>query len=475
MWVKLDAIGELFCGQSPSIAEVNRERRGIPYVTGPEQWDGSKIKETKWTEFSKRLVPEGCIFVTVKGAGVGKIFPGISCAIGRDIYAFLPSSKVDFKYTFHALMHQINVVIMKAQGDIPGLSKDHILDHVIGLCPLPEQRAIVSKIELLFSELENGIANLKLAQEQLKVYRQAVLKKAFEGELTRKWREQQTDLPDVGDLLEQIRKEREEDVKTFGKKLNKAKYLNNTELAKLPKLPKGWKWAKIYQVSKVGTGVTPLKKRRDFYEGGVIPWVTSGALNESYVNFASDYITEIALKETSLKIYPKNTLLVALYGEGKTRGKCSELLIEATTNQAIAAIVQEGTEGEIRPYLKWFFMKNYNEIRMKSSGGVQPNLNLGIIENTSFPLCSLLEQQAIVQEIETRLSVCDKIEQENEANLERAEALRQSILKKAFEGKLLNEKELAEVRRAEDWEPAEVLLERISAERAGYRKKLENW
>ena len=197
---------------------MNQERRGIPYVTGPEQWDGSKIKETKWTEFPKRLVPEGCIFITVKGAGVGKIFPGISCAIGRDIYAFLPSSKVDFKYTFHALMHQINLVIMKAQGDIPGLSKDHILDHIIGLCSIKEQRAIVSKIELLFSELDNGIANLKLAQEQLKVYRQAVLKKAFEGELTKKWREQQTDLPDAGDLLEQIRKEREEAAKISGRK-----------------------------------------------------------------------------------------------------------------------------------------------------------------------------------------------------------------------------------------------------------------
>ena len=89
-----------------------------------------------------------------------------------------------------------------------------------------------------------------------------------------------------------------------------------------------------------------------------------------------------------------------------------------------------------------------------------------------LPICSLPEQQAIVQEIETRLSVCDKIEQDIKENLEKAEALRQSILKKAFEGKLLNERELAEVRRAEDWEPAEVLLERIKAERAGNGKKI---
>ncbi|MCC7576554.1 MAG: restriction endonuclease subunit S [Methanomethylovorans sp.] len=339
------------------------------------------------------------------------------------------------------------------------------------LPPLPEQRAIVSKIEQLFSDLDNGIANLRLAQEQLKVYRQAVLKKAFEGELTRKWREQQTDLPDARDLLEQIRREREEAAKASGRKVKLVKPLTEDEIAQLPGLPEGWGWVKIADVSKVGTGVTPLKKRIDFYKDGTIPWVTSGALNEAYVKSASNYVTDIALKETNLKIYPKYTLLVALYGEGKTRGKCSELLIEATTNQAIAAIVQEGTEEEIRSYLKLFLMKNYDEIRMKSSGGVQPNLNLGIIENTSFPLCSLPEQHAIVEEIETRLSVCDKMAQDIDEALEKAEALRQSILKKAFEGKLLSERELAEVRRAEDWEPAEVLLERIRAERVGNGKK----
>lgn len=108
----------------------------------------------------------------------------------------------------------------------------------------------------------------------------------------------------------------------------------------------------------------------------------------------------------------------------------------------------------------------------KSQGSAMPNL-VGIKEFKLIPLNipSLPEQQAIVQEIETRLSVCDKIEQDIETNLEKAEALRQSILKKAFEGKLLNERELAEVRGAEDWEPAEVLLEKIKAEKAQNGKK----
>jgi len=89
------------------------------------------------------------------------------------------------------------------------------------------------------------------------------------------------------------------------------------------------------------------------------------------------------------------------------------------------------------------------------------------LKSIQIPNIPFEEQQAIVQEIETRLSICDKVEQDIEDNLVIAEALRQSILKKAFEGKLLNEKELAEVRMAEDWEPAEVLLERIRAERVG--------
>ena len=131
----LSAVGKLYCGQSPSTVDVNQEGNGTRYITGPEQWDGHRIHENKWTTNPKRIVPDGCIFITVKGAGVGKIFPGIAGAIGRDIYAFEPSKQHSVKFIEHALKFTVQDILLNAVGDIPGISKRHILDHEVTIPP----------------------------------------------------------------------------------------------------------------------------------------------------------------------------------------------------------------------------------------------------------------------------------------------------------------------------------------------------
>ncbi|MDO6676900.1 restriction endonuclease subunit S [Tenacibaculum sp. 1_MG-2023] len=276
------------------------------------------------------------------------------------------------------------------------------------LPPLVEQKEIVKKIEALFSSLDSGIADLKKAQEQLKIYRQAVLKKAFEGEYPQK---------------------------------------------------------KIIEIADVKTGATPKRGNAKYWENGTIPWVTSTVVNDEFVNQSSELITETAIKETNCKLIPKGSLLMAMYGEGKTRGKCSELNIDTATNQALAAITLLEENKESKKFLKLFLLKNYEEIRLLSSGGVQPNLNLTIVKNTVIPFPSLKEQHQIVKGIESRLSVCDKVEKDIADSLEKAQALRQSILKKAFEGKLLSEAEIAACKQHPDYEPASVLLEKIKAEK----------
>jgi hypothetical protein len=123
-----------------------------------------------------------------------------------------------------------------------------------------------------------------------------------------------------------------------------------------------------------------------------------------------------------------------MYGEGKTRGKCSELRIDATTNQAIAAVQ---CPVPIREYIKLSLLHQYEDLRLTASGGVQPNLNLSLVRAIPIPFPPLAEQERIVTEVERRLSVIDELESTVTANLQRATRLRQSILQQAFCGKLV--------------------------------------
>lgn len=331
--------------------------------------------------------------------------------VNNHAHIIRPKNGIDLKfinYQFNSLRID-EYVTGTAQ---PKLNQANLNKIKINICPLPEQRAIVAKIEQLFSDLDNGIANLKAAQAKLDIYRQAVLKQAFEGELTREWREKQPVIP-------------------------------VTALSK---------------IANIGTGATPKKSEPSYWNNGDIAWVTSGALNDLFVNAPSDLITAKAVKETNCKVFPIGTLLVAMYGEGKTRGKCSELKIPASTNQAIAAINLKSDFLSSKSYVKWFLVKNYNDIRIISSGGVQPNLNLAKVKSIELPFPSIEEQTQIVQEIEARLSVCDKLAETIQTSLQQAEALHQSILKKAFEGRLLTETELQTCKAQADWMPAEQLL-----------------
>ena len=400
-------------------------------------------------------------------------------------HAHILKSYTNNKYLCHFL-NQIDY-----SGHVTGttrlkLTQGALKQIPVNFAPELEQLRIVSKIEELFSELDKGVESLKTAREQLKAYRQAALKHAFQGKLTEQWRnENNNDIEASARLLTHIKCERK-DIYRFQfqkwktglrkweesgqrgrkpKKPIKPKVLDpitEKELENLPSLPSGWLWVRLGDIGLVGTGVTPLKSNSKYYSGGDVPWVTSGALNDSFVRHVPSHVTEAALNNTNLRVYPLNTLVVALYGEGKTRGKCSELLIEATTNQAIAAIVQEGKSSGLRGLIKWFLTMNYESIRLGSSGGVQPNLNLGIIENLAVPICSIAEAKEIEKEIESRLSEIESLDIELSSLLQRCDALRHSILKKAFSGQL--------VKQDPNDEPASILLERIRAEKTEQEK-----
>jgi len=171
-------------------------------------------------------------------------------------------------------------------------------------------------------------------------------------------------------------------------------------------LPTGWEWVSIETLADVGTGTTPSRDNSAFFLGGSIPWVTSGETGKSFIAETAQHVTELALSQTSLTVYPVGTLIVAMYGQGKTRGQVSELQIQATTNQACAAIVLIEPSLAHRSFVKLVFEKSYDEIRELSAGGAQPNLNVGKIKATLIPLPPLAEQSRIVTRVESLRRLC---------------------------------------------------------------------
>jgi type I restriction enzyme S subunit len=219
-----------------------------------------------------------------------------------------------------------------------------------------------------------------------------------------------------------------------------------------------WPTRRLAELATVGTGATPKKGTAPYYQSGTIPWITSGSVNDAIITATDTYITEKALKETNCKVFPAGTLLVAMYGEGKTRGKVSVLGIPATTNQALAAINIVDERKITKEFLLWFLRANYFKLRQQAAGGVQPNLNLGIIKSLSVPTPFLAEQIEVVRNIEHAFAAMDRLATEAQSARALLDRFDQAILAKAFRGEL--------VPQDPNDEPAGVVLDRIRAERA---------
>ena len=414
------------------------------------------------------------------GATIGKTsILGIDAATNQACAVGIPDA-VSSEFLYHYLISQTrNFVEIGKDGAQPNISQGIVKAWPILVPPRPEQARIVDKLEELLSDLDSGVAEIQAAQKKLIQYRQSLLKAAVEGALTADWRAERArrDEPiETGaQLLERVLRERRArwEARQLAKFAEQGKSPSKdwrekypeplrADASQLTELPDRWVWATIDQISQVGTGVTPLRSNAAYFDEGTVPWVTSGALNSETVTLATEHVTELALKECRLEIYPAGSLLVAMYGEGKTRGKCSELLIPATINQAIAAIVLELEAQASKAYVKAFLFDSYERMRAQASGGVQPNLNLQIVKSIVLPLPPNVEQTEITKLLAGQF---DQISQQRiavELGLKQAAAQRKNILKAAFSDQL--------VPQDPNDEPANVLLERIRAERATGRK-----
>ena len=206
-------------------------------------------------------------------------------------------------------------------------------------------------------------------------------------------------------------------------------------------LPQGWEIKKLGEVCETGSGGTPLKMHKDYYEGGTIPWLLSGEVSQGEILEAKNFITEKGLKNSSAKLFPQNTVLVAMYGA--TAGQVGILRFEATTNQAVCGILPN--DKTVPEYLFYCFLSKKEELIAQAVGGAQPNISQIKIKNTNIPLPPIPEQQRIVSILDEAFAAIAKVKANAEQNLKNAKELFESYLQGVFENGDWEKKELREL------------------------------
>lgn len=339
----------------------------------------------------------------------------------------------------------------------------------IPIPPANEQERIVARIEELFTQLDAGVEELRKAHMRLKRYRQAVLQAAFRGELTRHWREAHKDeLEPASVLLEHILEDRRikwEADQILEMQAKGVTPRNDDWKKRYPEpgsrhyenrgLPEEWVRTNIGHVCVVVRGASPRPAGSPKYFGGHIPWITVGSLTADKTPFltsVSQFVTQ-AGRKASRYIKPDTLLLT---NSGATLGVPKITKIGGCINDGSVALLY--SDYPLKLYLYYCLSEMTERLRQINQGAAQPNLNTSIVKAIEIPLPPLAEQEKIVSELERILSIIDSAEQTIEWGLKQAERLRQTILKRAFEGKL--------VAQDKNDEPAKLLLARIKPERA---------
>ena len=470
-WTLISA-GEFIKKKSASFNIAKEEQRVVELYSVPSHETGlPEILDSKEIGSNKQYVSEGDILLS-------KINPRLNRAwvVGNHSYhdkiastewiVFEKNEKIIPSFLKYALTtNRVKEYLAHNSSGVGGSLtrvKPVIMNSIfLGVPSIDQQKRIVAKIEELFSELDNGIAALKTAREQLKVYRQAVLKHAFEGKLTAKWREENQDkLETPEQLLARIQQEREaryqqqleewtqaiKEWEADGKEGRKPTKPTKPATLKIQAADAELPWCfvnyeGICELIRNGISAKPTG------ESGVKIFRISAVRAMSFDLNDIRYISNEDGQYDDFLLKNGDLVFTRYNGTRDYVGVCAEYKGDGSHLYPDKLILTRlGVKSVLPGFLEKAFAtgisRDFIEGKIRTTAG-QSGVSGGDIKSTPVPICSLAEQQEIVNTLEEKLSNIEQNEKEIEGALAKAELLRQSILKKAFSGKLVPEEENA--------------------------------
>lgn len=412
-WVRLEELGEIIGGGTPKTSTLEFWDGDIAWLTpadmknikGKYASSGARnITQLGLDKSSARLMPAGTVLYSSR-APIGYIaIADNNISTNQGFKSLVPINTEISEYMYYCLISRTNNIVSRASGTtFKEISGSEFGLTVVPIPPLEEQHRIVAKIEEILPYIDQyDKAYTKLETFNKKFpedMKKSILQMAMQGKLV----EQRAEEGTADELYEQIVAEKAQLIKDG--KIKKEKPLLEITEDEIPfEIPSSWKWVRVGEIGSWSAGATPSRQHPEYYEGN-IPWLKTGDLNDGYIVDIPEFVGEIALEKTSLRLNPIGSVLMAMYGA--TIGKLGILEIEATTNQACCACIPYSCV--VNKYLFYYLMSQRRNYIKMGAGGAQPNISKEKIVISLIPLPPLEEQKRIVAKIEKLLPYCNQL------------------------------------------------------------------
>lgn len=375
--VKLGSLCDIQNGFAFDSKLFNNDGKGLPLIRIRDIKRG--YSETFTTEECDNayIVKDGDYLIGMDGEfNIGQ-WKSENALLNQRVCKLLPSSKILPRFIYYYIPKALKDIEAKtAYATVKHLSSKQIKEISIPNLPLPEQQRIVDVLDQEFAKIDALKANAE-------------------------------------------------------KSLQAAKDLFLQMLAHTFANP-SWSWKRIGDVFDTGAGGTPLKTYQEYYENGDIPWLRSGEVCKKYITETEMFITQLGMDNSSAKMFPENTVVVAMYGA--TAGQVGILHLATTTNQAVCGIFPK--EDYVPEFIYYSLLNSKKGLVAQATGNAQPNISQIKIKNTLVPVISRKEQEEVVSNLDDLNDRCNCLFDNYQKTISLCDDLKQSLLRKAFNGEL---------------------------------------